>query len=198
MGAIQKLEEKKAELIQKVEKMRLQEEKLLLEREVLEKELAELADVEMMDEFASWEPKQIEEFVQEKEKRLRVQKVRRGAIEELQDVERHYHDFQKKDQEILTLLQSAKQECSYVLREGKKGFGNSYKGPRILLGIILRRFSQVERFTFWRILAESISKSEFQVRRDKLYPFYRVGREPLLHCVCFLRFWKQVTFPFVF
>lgn len=120
--AIQKLEGKKAELIQKVEKLRLQEERLFLEKEVLEKELAEFGNVEMVGDFASWESKRIEEFVREKEEYLKMQKVRRGAIEELQDFEGHYHDFREKDEEILTLLQGAEKECLYILRESKKRF----------------------------------------------------------------------------
>lgn len=119
---IRELERQKEGLVQKMERVRLQEEKLSLEREILEQELEELEDVVPMDRFGSWGLKEVEDFVQKTTAWLKSQKIRRGAIEELRDLQQHYDALKERDREILQILQQVKEECSRLEREGMKRF----------------------------------------------------------------------------
>ncbi|MGC8777487.1 MAG: AAA family ATPase [Candidatus Caldatribacteriaceae bacterium] len=119
---IRELERKRGELWQKLERIHLQEEKLSLEKEMLERELEELNDVEAVKGFESWEMKDIEDFLEKRRAWLKSQKVRRGAIEELRDLQRHYDTLKEKDDEIRHCLHRAGEECFALEREGKKRF----------------------------------------------------------------------------
>ncbi|MEN3189112.1 MAG: AAA family ATPase [Atribacterota bacterium] len=119
---IRELERQREGLIQKIERLRLQEEKLSLERGILEQELGELEDVALGDHFSFWELKEVEDFVQERTAWLKSQKIRRGAIEELRDLQQHYHALQKQDQEILQIFHQVEDGCSCLEREGTRQF----------------------------------------------------------------------------
>jgi len=121
-NAVQELEERKRELLQKLERIRLQEEKLSLEHEVLERELGELNDVETTGNFESWDIRNIEDFLEKRMAWLKSQKVRRGSIEEFRELQRRYDDLRQKDHEIRHFLGQAETECSRLEREGKKKF----------------------------------------------------------------------------
>lgn len=119
---IRELERQREELVQRMERVRLQEEKLSLEKEILEQELEELEDVVPMECFSSWGLKEVEAFVQKTTAWLKSQKIRRGAIEELRDLQQHYETLKERDREIVQILQQVKEECSRLEREGMKRF----------------------------------------------------------------------------
>ncbi len=189
------------EILERKEKLETQEGRLVLEVETLRQELGKYEDGGMAEDehcFSSWEIKQLENFIREREAWLKSQKIRRGSIEELQELQERYNTLSGKDREVSDLIHRAEGELNALHRESKKVFEE-----------FLRRTQQSFEYYFEQVFnggtayfLRSEEEIEVEVRipskRRQSLTFLSSGERALVAICLLLAVLEARNFPFCF